>query len=102
MYYIRAEGYGFRASTTNAGQLINIIWTGYLYGTSFLNTSNYAAAGLNPSQYISANSPYNLYLRFGPLNPYYLTFTLHSIRVGNGGVLYPGDITISASTSANL
>ena len=103
MYYLRAEGYGMRASPSNVGQFIDIIWTGYLNNTSVINTSNYDGSGdLNPSQYISTNSPYNLYLRLGPLNPYYLTFTLHSIYVGNGGVLYPGDITISTSTSANL
>jgi len=103
MYCIRAQGYAYNGPPSRGGSFVDLIWTGYLYSTSIIHTSNHDPSGnLNPTQYISANSPYNLYLRFGPLDPYYLTITINSIRVGNGTVLYPGDITITASTTASL
>ena len=103
MYHLQAQGYGIHAAPNYAGCLIDLKWSGYLYTSLFRYVSNHDPTGiLNPTQYLSANSPYYAYLRFGPLNPYWLSFTVHSIYVGNGQVLYPGDITIIRSTSATL
>jgi len=103
MYHIQAQGYGLYAAPGLGGCLIDLKWSGYLYNNYFARVSNHDPTGnLNPSQYLSANSPYYAYLRFGPLNPYYMSFTVHSVYVGNGQVLYPGDIIITRSTSATL
>jgi len=103
MYHIQAQGYAMQALPGPTACIIDLKWSGYLYNNSLIRISNHDPTGnLNPTQYLSANSPYYAYLRFGPLNPYYLSFTVHSVYVGNGQVLYPGDITITRSTSATL
>ncbi len=99
MYYFKVTGHEYGSARD-----IEITYTGYSYIPSptaiYSPHSRDPSGALAPAQYIGSDG--NIYLRFKPASIYYLTISVDSMYVGNGRIVYPGEVTISASTAATL
>ena len=101
MFHFQARGYSLRAGTGNHGLHLHLVWSGYLYNTSLIETSHWDPAGvLAPTAYLGSDN--HLYLRAGPTNWYATTLSLDSIYCTGGGVLTRADLAVTFSTSATL
>lgn len=99
MFYIKAEGYSHGSS-----EIIDIVWAGYCYqpanGIVNNKTNINNSSSITAGQY-SGSDGY-VYLWFKVPNPYYTTFKLDTIRVGNGTLLQEGDVQIILSDQPQL
>jgi len=99
MYHFKVEGYAYDDSKD-----VDLTFVGYSYTvtpTVIVNPSSRDPSGIyNPTQYIGSDG--YIYLRFKPSNLYYLSFRVDSMYVGNGRIIYPGEMSVIVSTSANL
>ena len=100
MFHIEVKGYSLY---TYANHIINLTFAGY----SFKNQNSVVNASVvDPTeQYAPAiykGSDNHIYLRFKPQNTYYTSFVVDAIKVGNGRLFLPGDITVIESSSTTL
>jgi len=101
MFHFQARGYSLRAGSGNHGLYLHLVWSGYLYNTSLIETSHWDPSGvLGPTAYLGSDN--HLYLRAGPSNWYGTNLSLDSIYCSGGGVLTRADLTVTFSTSATL
>ncbi|MCM2351456.1 MAG: hypothetical protein NDI69_15645 [Bacteriovoracaceae bacterium] len=99
MYYFKVEGYSYADSKD-----IDLTYVGYSYTTipsAIQNPQSRDPQGFfAPTQYIGSDG--YIYLRFKPGNVYYTSFRVDSTYVGNGRIVYPGEMTVIESAVATL
>lgn len=98
MYHIKVQGYAYASA-----EIIDLTYVGYCYasGSDLRNTKSMDSTGtFLPTQYVGSDN--HIYLRFKSPSNYFLTFSVDSMRVGNGVVLTADDITIIKSATVNI
>lgn len=101
MFMLEIKGYDF-----DGGRVINMMIGGYVTPVSNGGPVSRiavwdAASYYSPTVYYS--STYNVGVaRFYMASKYYNTFVVNAICVGNGDVIYPGELTIVESTNATI
>ena len=105
MFLLEIKGYNF-TSVSNVASLLNLMIGGYVTtvsnGGPIRKVASWSAQGdFAPTAYYS--SAYNRGIaRFYVANPYYTSFAVNSICVGNGRLIKPGELQIIYSTSATI
>lgn len=99
MYHFKVEGYAYGDAKD-----IDLTFVGYSYAlTPSIITapqSRDPQGHFNPTQYIGSDG--NIYLRFKPGNVYFLSLRVDSTYVGNGRIVYPGEMTVYESAAGTL
>ena len=101
MFMLEIKGYDF-----NGARVFNMMIGGYVTPVSNGGPINRvcswdAAAAFSPTAYYS--STYNVGVaRFYMAEKYYNSFVVNAVCVGNGDVIYPGELTIIESTNATI
>jgi hypothetical protein len=99
MYHFKVEGYAY-----DDAKDIDLTFVGYSYTvtpTVIQSPGSRDPSGIyNPTQYIGSDG--YIYLRFKPSNLYYTSFRVDSMYVGNGRIIYPGEMSVIVSTSPTL
>ncbi|MFP5457836.1 MAG: hypothetical protein ACLGG7_03800 [Bacteriovoracia bacterium] len=99
MYHFKVEGYSYGDSRD-----IDLTFVGYSYTvnpTVIQNPMSRDPQGFfAPTQYIGSDG--HIYLRFKPGNVYYCSFRVDSMYVGNGRIVYPGELVVTESSAATL
>lgn len=99
MYHFKVEGYSYGDSRD-----IDLTFVGYSYAvnpTVIQSPMSRDPQGFfAPTQYIGSDG--HIYLRFKPGNVYYCSFRVDSMYVGNGRIVYPGELVVTESSAATL
>ncbi|MGZ3808157.1 MAG: hypothetical protein ACXVCE_08730 [Bacteriovorax sp.] len=99
MYLFKVEGYSYADSKD-----VDLSFVGYSYPpipSAIQNLQSRDPQGFYaPAQYIGSDG--YIYLRFKPGNTYYLSFRVDSTYVGNGRIVYPGEMVVTESSAATL
>jgi hypothetical protein len=105
MFLLEIKGYNFGAGTSTA-LLLNLMIGGYVTpasnGGPIRNVTGWSAQGdFAPTAYYS--NTYNRGIaRFYLSRPYYTSYAVNSMCVGNGRIIKPGELQIIYSSSATL
>lgn len=98
MYHFKVEGFSYGDARD-----LDLTFVGYSYSpnATMINTqSRDPQSFFSPAQYVGSDG--YIYLRFKPPQEYYISFRVDSTYVGNGRIVYPGEMTVTESSAATL
>lgn len=98
MYRFNLQGYAYGPSKVMDITFVGYSYNGIITSKGYLDPSGYFTS---PEQYISTNG--YVVLKFYVANPYFLSFVVNNIQVGNGGLYDKDDILdIVINSGTNL